>query len=379
MPARVGLLAVALLLTLALSSARRDATPPEVFGEVSSRVAAAEPFDLFLSANEPVTYLVSYGGLELEQVAQDLTVSLLALPGENEITVVARDAAGNETVTGYRVEGVEALIPALELPAAVNAGDPFTVVAHWTSTGARLEGASLEVAGLEGAAARGTALHGPNSIRVVTAAPLGSADALWPVEASLVDEFGRSTSASAELRVIAGGHPIEELNVPASTLSVITPAGRVAEREAFERAFAESLQQPQWNEPFLLPIEGRSTSGFGLPRRYAPGGPVSYHEGSDIGAPAETPILATNAGLVRAADFYPIKGGLTIIDHGAGVSSLYFHQSRILVEEGDEVNRGQVIGEVGSTGLSTGPHLHWEMRVHRTPSNPMAWVGKVWP
>ncbi|MEX2543464.1 MAG: M23 family metallopeptidase [Trueperaceae bacterium] len=373
-PVRAGLLVAALLLTLALSSARRDVTPPEVYSEVEARVPAAAPFELFLSANEPVTYRLSYGELELEQVSQDLTVSLLALAGSHEISVVASDAAGNATSLTHEVQGVPAAVPVLEVPAAVGAGEPFTVVTRWNDSGAALTESVLSVP-----SAHGTSLHGRNSITFLSVAPLGSADSLWPVEARLVDEFGRVTAATAELRIVASRNPVEELNVAASTLSVITPAGRELEREAFELAFAESLPIPQWSKEFVLPIEGRSTSGFGFPRRYAPGGPVSYHEGSDIGAPTGTPILATNAGLVRIAEFFPIKGGLTIIDHGAGVSSLYFHQSTILVEAGEAVAAGQVIGEVGSTGLSTGPHLHWEMRVAGVPSNPMAWVGRLWP
>jgi murein DD-endopeptidase MepM/ murein hydrolase activator NlpD len=374
LPARAGLLMVALLVTLALSSARRDTTPPELYSEVETRVAAAEPFDLFLSANEPVTYRIGYGDLELEQVSQDLTVSLLALAGSHRISVRAADAAGNETSLFRVVEGVQAPVPVLEAPAEVAAGDPFSVASRWSATGAELREASLSVP-----PAKGVTLRDDDAVVFVSVAPLGSGDALWPVEARLVDEFGRVSEATTEIRVVASRNPVEELNVPATTLSVITPAGRELERAAFERAFAESLAEPQWWEPFLLPIQGRSTSGFGYPRRYAPGGPVSYHEGSDIGAPSGTPILATNAGLVRVAEFFPIKGGLTIIDHGAGVTSLYFHQSRILVAAGQEVEAGQVIGEVGSTGLSTGPHLHWEMRVSGVPSNPLAWVGRVWP
>lgn len=371
---RAGLLALVLLLTLALSNARRDVIPPEVHVEVPSRVPAQEPFELFLSANEPVTYTVRYGELTLEQVAQDLTVSLLALAGLHEIIIAATDTAGNELLLGREVDGVPATQPRLEAPAEVAAGDPLTVRAAWEESGAKLAARSLEVP-----AAKGTMLEGENEITFLGAVPLGSGDALWPLAARLVDEFGRETAVTAQLRVHASLQPIEELNISASTLSVITPAGRQQEAEAFERAYSQQLPQPLWSEPFLLPIEGLGTSGFGLPRRYARGGPVSFHEGSDIAAPTGTPILATNAGIVRTADFYPIKGGLTIIDHGAGVTSLYFHQSRITVEVGERVERGQVIGEVGSTGLSTGPHLHWEMRVARVPTNPMAWVGTVWP
>lgn len=371
---RVGLLALTLLLTLALSNARRDTTAPEVWGEAKDRVAAGVPFDLQLSANEPVTYFVRYGQLELEQVSQNLTVSLLALPGQNEIQVRARDGAENETQVSYSVEGVEPLSPVLELPLEVEAGEPFTVTASWEETGAALVEATLAIP-----SSPGNVVPGPGRLTLISVAPLGSGEEVWEVEVMLTDEFGRESIDREELRIIPGGKPVEELNVPASTLSVITPTGRELERQAFERAFAESLPEPAWTDPFVLPIEGRSTSGFGFPRRYAPGGPVSYHQGSDIGAPTGTPVRAANAGLVRIADFFPIKGGLTIIDHGGGVSSLYFHQSEILVTEGEAVSAGQIIGAVGSTGLSTGPHLHWEMRVDGEPSNPMTWVGKIWP
>ena len=135
----------------------------------------------------------------------------------------------------------------------------------------------------------------------------------------------------------------------------------------------------RWTKEFILPIAGHGTSGFGVPRRYVHGGNVSYHHGEDIGASAGTKIAATNDGTVLAADFYPIKGGFVAIDHGAGVMSFYFHQSKLFVEVGQEVKAGDIIGEVGTTGLSTGPHLHWEMRVHRIATDPMEWVGKILP
>jgi murein DD-endopeptidase MepM/ murein hydrolase activator NlpD len=172
---------------------------------------------------------------------------------------------------------------------------------------------------------------------------------------------------------------VQELNIAASTLSVITPEARALEAETLAAAAPDPADPPRWSEPFLLPVEGRGSSGFARARRYAPGGPVSFHEGEDIAAPTGTPIRATNAGVVVVAGPYPIKGGMTVIDHGAGVSSRYYHQSRIDVRVGDVVARGQVIGAVGSTGLSTGPHLHWEMRVAGVASDPLAWVGRMRP
>jgi murein DD-endopeptidase MepM/ murein hydrolase activator NlpD len=162
---------------------------------------------------------------------------------------------------------------------------------------------------------------------------------------------------------------------------VITPEGRELEKETLDTAYAQSIDHPfpQWTEAFMQPAQGTFTSPFGLPRRYTAGGNISYHFGTDIASPTGTPIYATNVGRVVVADFYPIKGGLVVIDHGASVYSLYFHQSKILVSVGDTVSRGQQVGEIGTTGLSTGPHLHWEMRVNQVATDPLSWVGKTLP
>jgi murein DD-endopeptidase MepM/ murein hydrolase activator NlpD len=74
-----------------------------------------------------------------------------------------------------------------------------------------------------------------------------------------------------------------------------------------------------------------------------------------------------------------VRGNLVVIDHGAGLVSLYFHQSRLNVRVGDRVTRGQKIGEVGTTGLSAGPHLHLEMRVRGEATDPADWTNRLWP
>ena len=93
----------------------------------------------------------------------------------------------------------------------------------------------------------------------------------------------------------------------------------------------------------------------------------------------QEPIRATNDGVVILAENLPLAGGAVVIDHGAGVTSRYYHQSLILTQVGARVQRGDIIGEVGSTGISTGPHLHWEMRINGEPSNPLQWVDRLLP
>ncbi len=214
-------------------------------------------------------------------------------------------------------------------------------------------------------------------------APLGSESASWPLHVSASAEDGTVHEFHANVRVVADPRPVEELSIPASVLSLSTDDARQVEAEMRERVWSAPLSEPQWAEEFVLPVAGsRPTSVYGDPRRYAPGGRVSFHEGTDMAVPAGTAVVATNSGLVVvAAEFptYPIKGGLVIIDHGAGLMSYYLHLSRVLVEEGQTIGRGEQIGEVGSTGLSTGPHLHWEMRLNDRGTNPLAWLGKSVP
>jgi murein DD-endopeptidase MepM/ murein hydrolase activator NlpD len=280
-----------------------------------------------------------------------------------------------------------ALLPALaaaadglhvEAPDAVTAGDAIGVFVSWpddpasgiTEVAVLLDGAALPLHRFAG------------GMLALGVAPLGSASQDWPLLVTTVTADGRVRSVQREIRITADSRPVEELNLPASALSVSTPAARDVEAEMVQRVWAAALPEPLWSEPFQLPLEGRSTSGYGDSRTYAPGGNVSYHQGTDLAAPAGTVIHATNAGVaVIAAEYpaYPIKGGLVIIDHGGGVMSYYLHQSRVLVEQGARVARGEAIGEVGSTGLSTGPHLHWELRINNVATNPHGWVGKLFP
>lgn len=112
-------------------------------------------------------------------------------------------------------------------------------------------------------------------------------------------------------------------------------------------------------EPFDWPVKGIISGPFGN-QRILNGEPRAPHLGVDIAAPAATPVHAPAPAIVSLAepDFY-LEGGLTILDHGEGISTCYLHQSKQLVKAGDKVERGQQIGLVGMTGRATGPHLHW--------------------
>ncbi|HEX8001266.1 MAG TPA: M23 family metallopeptidase [Mycobacteriales bacterium] len=120
----------------------------------------------------------------------------------------------------------------------------------------------------------------------------------------------------------------------------------------------------------LWPTPGPVTSGFGY-RIHPIYGYRRLHAGIDIGAPVGQGIVAALPGVVVTAGPMGTYGNLVVIDHGDGFATAYAHQSQVLVSEGQRVSRGQRIGLVGSTGASTGPHLHFETRVNGEPVDPM--------
>ena len=121
------------------------------------------------------------------------------------------------------------------------------------------------------------------------------------------------------------------------------------------------------------PAPGPIVSGFGS-RENPIGGGTGVHTGVDIAAPMGTPIRACKAGRVVIAGWQGGYGNAVVLDHGGGMGTLYGHQSSMAVSVGQTVASGQVIGYVGSTGNSTGPHLHFEVRIGGTPVNPIPYL-----
>ncbi|SRR5579875_1256869 len=128
--------------------------------------------------------------------------------------------------------------------------------------------------------------------------------------------------------------------------------------------------------PSLWPVRGPVTSDFGL-RRSPDGSGAEHHPGVDIRAGAGTPVVASGAGEVLFAGRDPGYGVLVILGHGRDVETLYGHLSAAYVHAGQAVHRGTVIGAVGATGRVTGPHLHFEVRVHGEPVDPRGYLAQT--
>ncbi len=126
------------------------------------------------------------------------------------------------------------------------------------------------------------------------------------------------------------------------------------------RAEIGKMGKAYFDSGFVRPVEGgRISSVFGS-QRILNGTPKNPHNGTDIAIPRGTPVHAMADGIVRlAADNFYYSGNFVMLDHGQGLSSVYLHMSKLNVEDGQRIKKGDTIGEVGTTGRSTGPHLHW--------------------
>ncbi len=127
--------------------------------------------------------------------------------------------------------------------------------------------------------------------------------------------------------------------------------------------------------PSAYPVYGTTTSPFGM-RKSPFGYGTEFHPGMDISVPTGTPVKAAGKGRVTYAGWLSGYGKVVIIDHGYGIQSVYGHNSEILVKVGQSVKRGDIIAKSGNTGRSTGPHVHFEVRVNGNPVDPMKYLAK---
>lgn len=182
---------------------------------------------------------------------------------------------------------------------------------------------------------------------------------------------GTSEAISREVMVRMGDFRVQHLTLPdkwvhydEETIKRINDENRI-----ITALFKEETKEKLWTQPFLMPLEGRITGEFGL-RRYINGEPRSSHSGLDISAVTGTPIVSANTGKTALVMDMFFSGLSLFIDHGQGLYTMYFHLSEVLVEEGDEVERGQTIALVGATGRVTGAHLHFGVRLNYNKVSP---------
>ncbi|MEX1248303.1 MAG: LysM peptidoglycan-binding domain-containing M23 family metallopeptidase [Anaerolineales bacterium] len=190
---------------------------------------------------------------------------------------------------------------------------------------------------------------------------------------------GVNFSFTQPIRVQSGGFATATLSVNASELldAELSAAENTRVRELMTPVTTEKMWQKLWGWPHDLVDD--VTSEFGVYRKYNGGLAESFHYGVDFGGGALLSIYAPAPGRVVFAGPLDVRGNATIIDHGWGIYTGYWHQEEISVQVGDLVEAGQVIGIVGKSGRVSGPHLHWEVWVGGVPVEPLDWLARVFP
>jgi len=205
-----------------------------------------------------------------------------------------------------------------------------------------------------------------------------------PVSLSGTDTAGKPASAQAILAVASRSFPTRRLTVDEKFVSPPKEAlARIRRESEKVRGIFESVSDEQWwRGPFARPVPGEVISAFGKRSVYN-GQPRSPHAGVDFRGATGTPVRAPNAGRIVLAENLYYSGNTVILDHGLGLYSYFGHLSAMSARVGDRVAAGDVIGKVGATGLVTGPHLHWTVRLAGTRVDPMSllwlWGPKTRP
>jgi len=171
-------------------------------------------------------------------------------------------------------------------------------------------------------------------------------------------------------------YPLEQLALPYRLIPLLDRELNEQENEHLAQIYTGRSTPFSWDWPFSIPVPGGIvTSRFGGNRLYNGGLWAQYHTGMDFRRAVGEPIYATASGRVAAAEPLSIRGNIIILDHGHGVFSQYAHLSEALVQPGEHVRRGQIIGLAGATGRTNGPHLHFEIIVGGVPVDPIRWFA----
>jgi len=190
----------------------------------------------------------------------------------------------------------------------------------------------------------------------------------------VVDRAGQLV-AQARIEVRSRPYGIQEIRVDPR---MVHPKGEDAERARREARLIRAVlgtitPRRLWSNGFSLPARGPVSGPFGVRRVYN-GTPRGYHTGLDIAAPRGSPVRAAASGRVALARELYYTGNTVFLDHGLGLYTAYFHMDSLSVEEGQRVRAGTVLGTVGSTGRSTGPHLHWGVYVAGVKVDPLSLI-----
>lgn len=206
------------------------------------------------------------------------------------------------------------------------------------------------------------------SARILLSVPLDAPSGTAPLTVSTA----QGATATHAIRILTKARPVQRLTVDSKFVD--PPAdvqARIArDRQKITQVLAQFIPARSWSVPFVRPVPGEISSQFGL-KRVLNGKPRKPHRGLDFRGKTGQPIHALADGQVALAEDLYYSGKAVYVNHGGGVFSSYLHMSEIVVQPGQAVRRGTVLGLVGSTGVSTAPHLHLGLIVQGTAADPL--------
>ncbi len=211
----------------------------------------------------------------------------------------------------------------------------------------------------------------------IAGVPLDAPTGQVPLRVVVDDSGGQRQTLTTAIEVTDTATPRLNFVLPPGKADLINPDITGPELAALQKVWA--VDTPSWRgTPMQRPlaVDAPMSAPFGQDRIYNGGAIEDAHTGADWAAGVGTPVLAAAPGRVVVAAPMAVRGNNVWIDHGWGVYSGYFHLSSLAVKPGQTVQAGQTLGAVGTTGRSTGAHLHWEIRVHGVAVDPLEWLSR---
>jgi murein DD-endopeptidase MepM/ murein hydrolase activator NlpD len=390
----VGMLLFAPITTTAQNGATYTVQSGDTLGQIATRfgvsveaLAAANTIaDINLlavgqilvipGASQTLPFVASHPGEMLEDVAQRWGTPVDQLAAINELDLSARLFPGQPIYLPPSILAGETFrfgaVTELDYPAQIVQGKT-----GWLSLQSRRPlSLTVEWNGLPLAVAAHPLLD--EEVRYTAHIPVPAllGPGPFPLNLSYPTRSGVPVRHTAFIDVVGGNYPSQAINLPPDRGALLAPELVQAELITVTTAWGATDTPIQWAGPFLRPIaeEYQTTSAYGIRRSYDGGPYNNYHAGQDFGAPPGVTVTAPAAGIVSLAAPLIVRGNVVILDHGRGVFTGYWHLSDILVEVGQRVETGDLLGLVGNTGLSTGAHLHWELRIYGIAVDPMQFL-----
>jgi murein DD-endopeptidase MepM/ murein hydrolase activator NlpD len=199
----------------------------------------------------------------------------------------------------------------------------------------------------------------------------------YKIIAEAVDINDEKLRIYQTVKVKKGNFKTQHINLPKKKTSLINVEILKEEGRVLSRKLGLKSKKVYFGDHFIKPARGRISSRFGSRRKYNDEEFSSYHKGIDIANVKGTPVKASNGGQVSLARNMKANGKIVLINHGHGITTIYSHLNTIKVKEGQWIKRGRVIGLIGSTGISSGPHLHFGFSVNNVRVDPEPWLSKA--